>query len=192
MGYICLPVYVPLYYLCPKPTPKLFIATFVVSLLWIAGFSFFLVWWVEILGAVLHIDTIIMGFTLLAAGTSIPDAVSSVAVARMGEGDMAVSSSIGSNIFDILVGLPIPWIIKIGFVEMAAKGNSGYAVKILSEYIVLYVLILVLMVLCVILSIHFLGWVLNQHLGMGMAGLYAIFLIIVLSIEFTEPDALKF
>lgn len=47
------------------------------------------------------------------AGTSIPDAVSSVAVAKVGEGDMAVSSSIGSNIFDILVGLPIPWIIKI-------------------------------------------------------------------------------
>merc|ERR1712007_207932 len=107
-------------------------------------------------------------------------------------GDMAVSSSIGSNIFDILVGLPIPWIIKTAFVEMAAKGNSGYAVKILSDYIVLYVLILVLMVFCVIFSIHFLGWVLNRVLGMGMALLYAIFLIIVLSIEFTEPDALKF
>ena len=28
----------------------------------------------------------------------------------MGQGDMAVSSSIGSNIFDILVGLPLPWL----------------------------------------------------------------------------------
>ena len=51
-----------------------------------------------------------MGLTLLAAGTSVPDLLSSVIVARMGEGDMAVSSSIGSNIFDILVGLPLPWL----------------------------------------------------------------------------------
>merc|ERR550525_1295891 len=116
----------------PKPSARWFLVTFALSLLWIALLAFFMVWWVEILGEVCHIPTVVMGFTLLAAGTSIPDAVSSVAVARAGEGDMAISSSIGSNIFDILVGLPIPWIIKIAFVEMAANGNSGYTVKILS------------------------------------------------------------
>ena len=47
----------------------------------------------------------IMGLTVLAAGTSVPDLLSSVIVARRGSGDMAVSSSIGSNIFDILVGI---------------------------------------------------------------------------------------
>ena len=50
-----------------------------------------------------------MGLTVLAAGTSVPDLLSSVIVARRGNGDMAISSSIGSNIFDILVGLPLPW-----------------------------------------------------------------------------------
>ena len=50
-----------------------------------------------------------MGLTFLAAGTSVPDLLTSVIVARNGEGDMAVSSSIGSNIFDVLVGLPLPW-----------------------------------------------------------------------------------
>merc|ERR1712190_415063 len=152
------------------------------SLLFIAGFSFALVYCVEILGRVIGISDIVMGFTLLAAGTSIPDAVSSVAVARAGEGDMAVSSSIGSNIFDILVGLPIPWMIKIVFVDLAGKGVKGGTVPIHSDYIVLYVLILMVMVFCVILSIHSLGWVLNKVLGMGMAGLYTIFLIIVLSV----------
>jgi len=52
-----------------------------------------------------------MGITFIAAGTSIPDLITSVIVARQGHGDMAVSSSIGSNIFDILVGLPLPWIL---------------------------------------------------------------------------------
>ena len=37
-------------------------------------------------------------------------AISSVVMAKLGEGDMAVSSSIGSYVFDILVGLPLPWI----------------------------------------------------------------------------------
>ncbi len=46
----------------------------------------------------------VMGLTILAAGTSIPDLITSVIVARKGLGDMAVSSSIGSNIFDVCVG----------------------------------------------------------------------------------------
>lgn len=45
-----------------------------------------------------------MGLTFLAAGTSIPDLITSVLVARKGLGDMAVSSSVGSNIFDVAVG----------------------------------------------------------------------------------------
>lgn len=55
--------------------------------------------------------------------------LSSVIVARMGEGaDMAVSGSIGSNIFDILVGLPILWIFytmwpsKPNFIIIKAEG----------------------------------------------------------------------
>jgi len=192
LWYLCLPIYAALYFGIPKPTERCFMATFGVSLLYIAGFSFFLVYCVEIIGEVLGIHIIIMGFTLLAAGTSIPDLISSMAVARAGEGDMAVSSSIGSNIFDILVGLPIPWIIKILFVEMMGNGKATYSVAIISDYIVLYVIILVVMVFCVVLSIHMLGWYLNRTLGVGMAMLYAIFLIIVLSVEFSEPEALKF
>eukprot|EP00566_Odontella_aurita_P005048 CAMPEP_0113533902 /NCGR_PEP_ID=MMETSP0015_2-20120614/4871_1 /TAXON_ID=2838 /ORGANISM="Odontella" /LENGTH=622 /DNA_ID=CAMNT_0000433023 /DNA_START=356 /DNA_END=2221 /DNA_ORIENTATION=+ /assembly_acc=CAM_ASM_000160 len=84
---------------------------FVMSIVWIGVFSYFMVTWAEIIGNTIGIPPVIMGITLLAAGTSVPDLLSSVIVARMGEGDMAVSSSIGSNIFDILVGLPLPWII---------------------------------------------------------------------------------
>ena len=54
-----------------------------------------------------------MGLTLLAAGTSVPELITSVIAARMGEGDMALSNSIGSNVFDIHVGLALPWIFYI-------------------------------------------------------------------------------
>lgn len=55
-------------------------------------------------GETVGISEEIMGLTILAAGTSIPDLITSVIVARKGLGDMAVSSSVGSNIFDITVG----------------------------------------------------------------------------------------
>jgi sodium/potassium/calcium exchanger 2 len=193
---ISLPVYVPLWYLTPLPSSDgdevkkrfgvpVFLITFMVSLLWIAGFAFCSVWWVEILGEVLHVDEIIMGFTILAAGTSIPDAVSSMAVARAGHGDMAVSSSIGSNIFDILIGLPIPWIIRTGIMD----GNKALAFK--SEFLTFYVILLLGMVLTTTLCIHCLGWKLNKPLGVAMTVFYVAFLAIAMVVEFTDPDALK-
>eukprot|EP00929_Paragymnodinium_shiwhaense_P018728 TRINITY_DN12999_c0_g1_i1.p1 TRINITY_DN12999_c0_g1~~TRINITY_DN12999_c0_g1_i1.p1 ORF type:complete len:602 (+),score=126.92 TRINITY_DN12999_c0_g1_i1:74-1807(+) len=185
--YLSLPIYVPLYYGIPKPTESMFLGTFIVSLLWIGGFSFFLVWWVSILGELLHIQIIIMSFTLLAAGTSIPDLVSSMAVARAGQGDMAVSSSIGSNIFDILVGLPVPWMVKIGIVDGLVGGKSDSVVRILSPYIVFYVGLLLFMVAAIILSIHCLGWILNRVLGFIMFALYLVFLVLALYAEFGEP-----
>jgi len=89
---------------------KLCFFSFIVSIIWIGLFTYIMVSCAEIIGATLGVPMVLMGLTVLAAGTSVPDLLSSVIVARMGEGDMAVSSSIGSNIFDITVGLPFPWL----------------------------------------------------------------------------------
>lgn len=53
-----------------------------------------------------------MGLTFLAAGTSVPEAVSSVIVTAQGYGSLGISNSIGSNTFDILLCLGLPWLIK--------------------------------------------------------------------------------
>ena len=45
-----------------------------------------------------------------------------------GKGDMAVSSSIGSNIFDVLVGLPLPWL-----VYSIWQGSMGNAASVVVE-----------------------------------------------------------
>jgi len=189
--FICSPIYAPMYYLIPKPSPKRFLTTFNCSLAFIASYSYFLIYCVEMFGkTVLGSEknegmNLVLSFTVLAAGTSIPDLVSSMAVSRQGEGDMAVSSSIGSNIFDILVGLPIPWIIKTGIVENV-KGNANYKVKIISPYIGMYVILLTLMVGLVICAIMFNNWKLNKTLGMMMSVFYIIFLGIVLPVELVD------
>lgn len=56
-----------------------------------------------------------MGLTFLAAGTSVPEAVSSVIVTNQGHGAMGISNSIGSNTFDILLCLGLPWFVKSYF-----------------------------------------------------------------------------
>ncbi|NWT84226.1 NCKX4 protein, partial [Lanius ludovicianus] len=95
---------------CSKPRwEKCFMLTFILSTLWIALFSYFMVWMVTVIGYTLGIPDVIMGITFLAAGTSVPDCMASLIVARQGLGDMAVSNTVGSNVFDILVGLGVPW-----------------------------------------------------------------------------------
>ena len=54
----------------------------------------------------------VMNLTILSAGTSIPEAVSSVIMTSRGYGSMGISNSIGSNIFNILLCLGLPWLIK--------------------------------------------------------------------------------
>merc|ERR1712190_185727 len=86
------------------------ILEFALSLIWIGIFSNWLYDCLVVVSNTLKIPVAVSAVTLLAGGTSVPDLLSSYVVARNGEGDMAVSSSIGSNIFDVTVGLPLPWL----------------------------------------------------------------------------------
>merc|ERR1711988_1148242 len=105
--------------------------------------------------------------TILAAGTSVPDLLSSVIVARQGRGDMAVSSSVGSNIFDVLIGLPLPW-----FVYNLAKSR---AVEVIADSLTISIIILIAMIGCVITIIACSGWKMTKTLGFTMFGLYLVF-----------------
>ena len=84
-------------------------ATFVGSIVWIGVLSFAMVDFTARAGCVLRIPPLLMGLVFIAAGTSVPDALSSISVARAGEGDMAVANVLGSTIFNILLGLALPW-----------------------------------------------------------------------------------
>jgi Ca2+/Na+ antiporter len=53
-----------------------------------------------------------MGLVVLAAGTSIPDTLSSVMVAKRGLGDMAVANAVGSNVFNILLAIGLPMMLN--------------------------------------------------------------------------------
>lgn len=145
--------------------------SFLISIAWIGIYSYFMVGWAETIGETLGIDTFIMGLTFLAAGTSVPDLLSSVIVARMGQGDMAVSSSIGSNIFDILIGLPVPWFFY------TIWPDKGGIVTIGAEGVWVNIMILLCMLVLIIVCIHLSGWKLTKTLGFSMFFFYFCFLL---------------
>ncbi|GBG25547.1 Sodium/potassium/calcium exchanger 1 [Hondaea fermentalgiana] len=163
---------------CRRPIFKRFyMLTFLMCIVWIALLSYVMVWMATIFGEFACIPQPIMGLTLLAAGTSVPDLMSSIAVAKRGLGDMAVSSSVGSNIFDILIGLPVPWFISTAIV------NPGETVPIRSDGITIMVLTLFIMVAAVVSIIHWCNWVMTKKLGIAMMALYAAFVAESLILE---------
>ncbi|XP_063714906.1 sodium/potassium/calcium exchanger 1-like isoform X3 [Symsagittifera roscoffensis] len=204
--YLCLlPIMVPLVLTIPdpkrgKPGTKsassrfafwgynLFALSFIMSIVWIALWSYLMVWWVERTGWLCCIPSVIMGLTFLAAGTSVPDLITSYLVAKKGFGDMALSSSIGSNLFDICVGLPIPWLI---YVSLNVFGDNPtltsetyFAIEVTSDGMFCYILMLFSMLIFIFVLIMSMKWRLNRIMGVIMLVLYFLFLVFAVLIGF--------
>ncbi|XP_051756259.1 sodium/potassium/calcium exchanger 2-like isoform X6 [Ctenopharyngodon idella] len=177
---IILPIVFPLWITLPDvrkaSAKKFFPISFLGSICWIAAFSYLMVWWAHQVGETIGITEEIMGLTILAAGTSIPDLITSVIVARKGLGDMAVSSSVGSNIFDITVGLPFPWLLY-SFI------NSMSPVRVSSNGLFCAIVLLFLMLIFVIISIAACKWKMSKLLGFIMFLLYIVFLVVSVLLE---------
>lgn len=58
--------------------------SFVVCIFWIAVTSYGLVWMVTVIGYTLGLPDTVMGLTLVAFGSSVPDCISSLIVAKKG------------------------------------------------------------------------------------------------------------
>ncbi|KAF4017484.1 hypothetical protein G4228_008573 [Cervus hanglu yarkandensis] len=144
---------------------KYFVITFFMSALWISAFTYILVWMVTITGETLEIPDTVMGLTLLAAGTSIPDTIASVLVARKGKGDMAMSNIVGSNVFDMLC-LGVPWLIKTAFI------NASAPIEVNSRGLTYITIFLNISIVFLFLAVHLNGWKLDRKLGVVCLLLY--------------------
>mmetsp|Transcript_16630 Transcript_16630/g.20727 ORF Transcript_16630/g.20727 Transcript_16630/m.20727 type:complete len:639 (-) Transcript_16630:115-2031(-) len=86
-------------------------------LFWLIVGSYSMVASLENLADLMRIPPAVVGVTVSAAGTSLPNYVGSQCAAKQGFGNMAVSNAFGSNTFNILVGLGLPWTLYVGFVS---------------------------------------------------------------------------
>jgi len=62
---------------------------------------------VDLVGQTIGVPSFIMGVTIIAGATSLPDALVSIRAARDNQGVASVANVLGSNTFDLLVAIPI-------------------------------------------------------------------------------------
>ena len=133
--------------------------------------TYFLTQQAIVFSEAIGIPAIIISFTIIAAATSIPDTVVSVANARRGDIDDATSNVFGSNIFDILIGLSIPLLLAYFF--------TGPVTIVFNHMEIIFGLFG-----ATILSLYFLRkYELKKIEGIFLLLLYAVFLVYIIKLS---------
>jgi len=83
-----------------------------VSILLLVASSKLLVWGAVGIATELGVSNLIIGLTIVAIGTSLPELAASIASALKGHHDLALGNIIGSNLFNLLAVLAIPAFIQ--------------------------------------------------------------------------------
>ncbi|XP_028900222.2 sodium/potassium/calcium exchanger 4-like [Zeugodacus cucurbitae] len=154
--------------------------TFVAAIMWIALISYVVAYAITVIGDTLNIPDSVMGLTILSAGMSVPEAVSSIIVTKQGLGAMGISNAIGSNTFDILLCLSVPWFVKAYFLpnhpdEMwVAPRSNGLTYS---------VIFLLASVICLFLTLLLNRFKLDRKVGLICAILYVCFIVCAALIE---------
>lgn len=143
-------------------------ATFFTSVFIIGVLCWILVESAVKISHILNIPEVIIALTVLAIGTSIPDLISSYLVAKQGKGAMAISNALGSNIFDILICLGLPWLIMILI--------TGQEIAVSTEGIYESIFLLLGTVFVTFIALYSRKWRIDYKNGYFLIGLYLIYL----------------
>lgn len=118
----------------------------------------------------------IMGLTFVAFGTSIPDIVTSIMVARQGRGDMVFSVSMGSNIFYITVRMSLPWLLFAIFRSEIIKVSS---LGMVCSLVLLFLVFILVMVAVLIFKRR-----MTKIFGIILILIYVLFVIVALAFTY--------
>jgi cation:H+ antiporter len=84
----------------------------IIGLVLLIGSSRLLVWGAVGIATEFGVSDLIIGLTIVALGTSLPELAASVIAARKGEHDIAIGNVVGSNMFNILAVIGIATVIS--------------------------------------------------------------------------------
>ena len=107
-------------------------ASFLGGLLLLIGSSRVLVWSASNIALSLGVSELVIGLTIVAVGTSLPELAASIASALKGQADMAIGAIVGSNMFNILLVLAIPGLWSDLSLPSAVVGRDMVAVFLTS------------------------------------------------------------
>lgn len=100
---------------------------FLVGLAVLVGSSEVLVWGASELALALGVPPLVVGLTVIALGTSLPELAASVVSALKGHLELALGNIIGSNLFNLLAVMAIPALIQQPQMEAAVFGRDYLA-----------------------------------------------------------------
>ena len=100
-----------------------------------------LVWGASNIALVLGVSDLVIGLTVVAVGTSLPELAASVAAALRGHADLAIGNIIGSNIMNLVAVLPVPALLAPGVMDPALVTRDFPAMLVLSAALLILVLI---------------------------------------------------
>lgn len=112
-----------------------------------------------------------MGLVVLAIGTSVPDALGSMIAARGGEANMAIANAVGSNVFDVLIGLGFPWFLRGIIMEPMEVDREGIEQNVI-------ILFCTAILFVIILALN--RWSMNSKTGILLFCIYLIYVISVI------------
>jgi cation:H+ antiporter len=94
------------------------------GLLVLVGSSRLLVWGATGIAQALGISELIIGLTVVALGTSLPELAASIASLRKGKPDLAIGNVIGSNLFNSLAVIGLPALLTNFSFDVAARSRD--------------------------------------------------------------------
>lgn len=154
-----------------KKRPQLYAYTFVLSLAAIVVLSWLMIKSGIAFAQAINLPEVLIALTILAVGTSVPDLMSSVIVAKRGKGDMSVTNAIGSNIFDIQIGLGLTWMIALII--------RGGVINVSTENITSSVLLLIVSIIYLLIVLIYKKWRIGRTFGIIFILTYIAYIVAV-------------
>ena len=125
----------------------------------------------------LGVSELVIGLTIVAAGTSLPEVVTSVIAAIRGERDIAVGNVVGSNLFNIMGVLGIASIVAPNGIEVSAA-------------VIRFDIPVMIVVAFACLPIFFTGGVISRQEGALFLGYYVVYTLYLI-LAAAHHDALS-
>ena len=174
---VCFPFHALFHYTIPNaenPTAPRGAAwiCFSICLLYLLGFTVGMVVACQKIGCLIGMDEAVIGATLLAWGSSLPDALTSVFVAKSGKGNMAVSNVLGANVFDVLFALGFPWLL-LTLIDQSDVAISGAGA-------VIYTGILFFCLFTFVVVMIWRKWRMDKLVSLILFTLYILFFIFII------------
>ncbi|XP_049811728.1 sodium/potassium/calcium exchanger 3-like isoform X1 [Schistocerca nitens] len=154
--------------------------TFIMCIAWLAVTSYLATWMITVIGDTINIPDSIVGLTLLAIGTSLPEAMSSIIVTRQGRGAMGITNAVGSNTFNILLCLGLPWLLKT---TVLTGGNGAHQVNISSGGLLYSTVSLLVTLLMFYICLACFDFQLCSVFGTILLIFYIVFLVLASLVE---------